>query len=64
MNKILKCIKKNCKVSSLQNKKDYYQLRKFLHIKEIVIRISKDIKQTANQIYKYYNRVNFKGSTS
>ncbi len=48
MNKILKQIKKNQKISSLQNKKDYYQLEEFLFIKGKVTRISKDIKWVAN----------------
>ncbi len=60
MDEIFKCIKKNCKVSFLQNKKDYYQLEKFLNMKGKVIRIFKDIKWAANHIYKYYDKVNFK----
>ncbi len=64
MDKILKWIKKNRKVSSLQNKKDYYQLREFLFVKRKVNEISKDAKWVANRIYKYYDRVNFKGLTS
>ena len=63
MNKILKRIKKNRKVFLLQNKKDYYQLGEFLFAKEKVIRIFKDAKWTANRTYKYYDGINFKGST-
>ena len=44
MDEIFKCIKKNCKVSFLQNKKDYYQLEKFLFIKEKIIKIFQDVK--------------------
>ena len=33
MNEILKCIKKNRKVSSLQNKKDYYQLGEYQQLR-------------------------------
>src|SRR6266540_4081670 len=57
MDEILKCIKKNRKVSSFQNKKDYYQLG------EKVQRISKDVRWAANRMYKYYDEVNFEGPT-
>ncbi len=63
MNEILKQIKKNRKVSSLQNKKDYYQLGEYQQLREKVQGISKDVKWAANQTYKYYDRVNFKGPT-
>ncbi len=63
MNKILKRIKKNRKVSSIQNKKDYYQFGEFLFAKEKVTRISKNVKWIANRTYKYYDRVNFEGLT-
>ena len=61
MKEILKRVKKNQKVSSLQNKKDYYQLGEFLFAKEKVTEIFKNAKCAANQIYKYYNRINFEG---
>ena len=32
-------------------------------MREKVHRISKDVRWAANRIYKYYNRVNFEGST-
>ncbi len=63
MDKILKRIKKNWKVFSLQNKKDYYQLEEFLYSKGKVTWIFKDAKWVANRIYKYYDRVNFEGFT-
>ncbi len=63
MDEILKWIKKNWKVSLLQNKKDYYQFEEFLYMKEKVIKIFKDAKWAANRTYKYYDRVNFKGFT-
>ncbi len=59
MDKILKWIKKNQKVSSLQNKKNYYQLEEFLYAKEKVIRVFKNVKWAANWTYKYYDKVNF-----
>ncbi len=64
MNEILKRIKKNWKVSSLQNKKDYYQLREYQQLRGKVQGISKDVRWTANRTYKYYDRVNFEGPTS
>src|SRR6266498_239505 len=63
MDKILKCIKKNRKVSSLQNKKDYYQLEKYQQLRGEVQGISKDVRWAANRTYKYYDRVNFEGPT-
>ncbi len=36
MDEILKWIKKNWKVSSLQNKKDYYQLGEYQQLREKV----------------------------
>jgi len=44
MDKILKRIKKNQKVSSLQNKKDYYQLGKYQQLRGKVNGISKDVR--------------------
>ena len=44
MDKILKHIKKNQKVSTLQNKKDYYQLEEYQQLKGKVHRISKDVR--------------------
>ncbi len=44
MDEILKCIKKNQKVSSLQNKKDYYQLREYQQLREKINGISKDVR--------------------
>src|SRR6266498_5901425 len=64
MDEILKQIKKNRKVSSLQNKKDYYQLREYQQLRGKVQGISKDVRWTANRTYKYYDRVNFEGPTS
>src|SRR6266540_6206414 len=64
MDKILKRIKKNWKVSSLQNKKDYYQLEEYQQFRGKVQGISKDIRWAANRTYKYYDRVNFEGLTS
>ena len=64
MNKILKWIKKNQKISSFQNKKDYYQLREYQQLRGKVNRIFKDIRWAANRTYKYYDRINFEGSTS
>src|SRR6266498_1820257 len=63
MDKILKQIKKNQKVSSLQNKKDYYQLGEYQQLRGKVSGISKDIRWAANQTYKYYDRENFEGPT-
>ncbi len=63
MDKILKCIKKNRKVSSLQNKKDYYQLGEYQQLRGKVQGISKDVRWVANRTYKYYDRVNFEGLT-
>ena len=63
MNKILKRIKKNWKVSSFQNKKDYYQLREYQQLREKVQGIFKDVRWVVNWTYKYYNRVNFEGPT-
>ncbi len=63
MNKILKRIKKNQKVSAFQNKKDYYQLGEYQQLREKINRIFKDVKWTANRTYKYYDRKNFKGPT-
>ena len=60
MDKILKRIKKNRKVSSLQNKKDYYQLGEYQQLREKVQEISKDVRWAANRMYKYYDGVNFK----
>src|SRR6266542_5206946 len=64
MDEILKRIKKNRKISFLQNKKDYYQLREYQQLRGKVQGISKDIRWAANRTYKYYDRVNFKGPTS
>ena len=64
MNKILKHIKKNHKVFLLQNKKNYYQLGKFLYVKGKVFRIFKNAKWATNRTYKYYDWVNFKELTS
>src|SRR6266498_2427649 len=63
MDKILKRIKKNRKVSSLQNKKDYYQLEEYQQLRGKVQGISKDVRWAANRMYKYYDRVNFEGPT-
>src|SRR6266498_1202704 len=63
MDKILKCIKKNRKVSSLQNKKDYYQLGEYQQLRGKVQGISKDVRWAANRTYKYYDGVNFEGPT-
>src|SRR6266542_3681837 len=63
MDKILKQIKKNRKVSSLQNKKDYYQLGEYQQLRGKINRISKDIRWAVNRTYKYYDRVNFEGPT-
>jgi len=63
MNKILKHIKKNRKVSSLQNKKDYYQLREYQQLRGKINGISKNIRWVANRIYKYYDGINFEGPT-
>src|SRR6266540_2686651 len=63
MDEILKRIKKNQKVSSLQNKKDYYQLKEYQQLREKVQGISKDVRWAANHMYKYYDRVNFEGLT-
>ncbi len=63
MNKILKRIKKNRKVSSLQNKKDYYQLGEYQQLRGKVQGISKDVRWAANRTYKYYDGVNFEGLT-
>ena len=63
IDKILKQIKKNRKVSSLQNKKDYYQLGEYQQLRGKVSGISKDIRWAANQTYKYYDRENFEGPT-
>jgi len=64
MEEILKPIKKNRKISFLQNKKDYYQLGEYQQLREKVQGISKNIRWAANRIYKYYDRINFEGSTS
>ncbi len=48
MDEILKRIKKNQKVSLLQNKKDYYQLGEFLFAKGKITEIFKDAKWAAN----------------
>ena len=63
MDEILKCIKKNRKVSSLQNKKDYYQLGEYQQLRRKINRISKDVRWAVNRTYKYYDRVNFEGPT-
>ena len=63
MDKILKRIKKNRKVSSLQNKKAYYQLGKYQQLRGKVQEISKDVRWAANRTYKYYDGVNFEGLT-
>ena len=63
MDEILKRIKKNWKVSSLQNKKDYYQLREYQQLRGKVHGISKDVRCIANRTYKYYDRVNFERPT-
>ena len=63
MDEILKRIKKNRKVSSLQNKKDYYQLGEYQQLKRKINGISKDVRWAANQTYKYYDRENFEGPT-
>ena len=52
MDKILKQIKKNRKVSTLQNKKDYYQLGEYQQLRGKIHGISKNMKW-----------VNFEGST-
>ncbi len=44
MDKILKRVKKNRKVSSLQNKKDYYQLEEYQQLRKKIYEISKDIR--------------------
>ncbi len=44
MYEILKRIKKNRKVSSLQNKKDYYQLGEYQQLREKVQGISKNVR--------------------
>ncbi len=59
MDEILKRIKKNRKVSSLQNKKDYYQLGEYQQLRRKVQEISKDVRWAANRTYKYYNGINF-----
>src|SRR6266540_5817716 len=64
IDKVLKQVKKNQKVSSLQNKKNYYQLGEYQQLRGKVQGISKDIKWVANRTYKYYDGVNFEGSTS
>src|SRR6266542_7134979 len=64
MDKILKQIKKNRKVSFLQNKKDYYQLGEYQQLRRKINRISKDVRWAVNRTYKYYDRVNFEGPTS
>ncbi len=48
MDEILKRIKKNHKVSSLQNKKDYYQLGEYQQLRGKVQGISKDVRWAAN----------------
>ncbi len=63
MNKILKRIKKNQKVSAFQNKKDYYQLGEYQQLREKINRISKDVRWAANWIYKYYDGENFEELT-
>ena len=63
MDEILKWIKKNWKVSSLQNKKDYYQLGEYQQLREKVTGIFKDVRWVANRTYKYYDRKNFEGPT-
>src|SRR6266542_2918597 len=63
MDEILKQIKKNRKVSFLQNKKDYYQLGEYQQLRRKINGISKDVRWAANRTYKYYNRENFEGST-
>ncbi len=63
MDEILKRIKKNRKVSSLQNKKNYYQLEEYQQLRGKIHGISKDVRWAANWIYKYYDRVNFEGPT-
>ncbi len=63
IDKVLKQIKKNQKVSSLQNKKDYYQLGEYQQLRGKITEISKDVRWAANRTYKYYNRVNFEGPT-
>ena len=63
MDEILKWIKKNQKVSALQNKKDYYQLGEYQQLRGKVHGISKDVRWAANRTYKYYNRVNFERPT-
>jgi len=47
----------------LQNKKDYYQLKEYQQLKGKITVIFKNIRWAANQTYKYYDRVNFEGST-
>ena len=63
MDEILKHIKKNRKVSSLQNKKDYYQLGEYQQLRGKVQGIFKDVRWIANRTYKYYDGVNFEGLT-
>src|SRR6266545_1027820 len=63
MDEILKRVKKNRKVSFLQNKKDYYQLGEYQQLRGKVQGISKDVRWAANRTYKYYDGVNFEGPT-
>src|SRR6266498_1106285 len=63
MDEILKRIKKNRKVSSLQNKKNYYQVGEYQQLKGKVQGIFKDVRWAANRTYKYYDGVNFEGPT-
>ena len=63
MDEIVKWIKKNQKVSLLQNKKDYYQLEEYQQLRGKVSEISKDVRWAANRTYKYYDGVNFEGLT-
>src|SRR6266498_237479 len=63
MDEILKRIKKNRKTSSLQNKKDYYQLGQYQQLRGKVQEISKDVRWATNRTYKYYDGENFEGLT-
>src|SRR6266542_1599835 len=64
MDEILKRIKKNQKISSLQNKKDHYQLGEYQQLRGKVQGIFKNVRWAANRTYKYYDGVNFEGPTS
>ena len=61
MNEIIERVKANRKISPLQNKKDYYQLGKFLKSVGNLEGISKNTKWAARRTFKYYDGVNFEG---